>query len=452
MINNYLIEFSLALILLIFTFFHFYKRYNNRKSIILIDVAIWTTGLAFGLSPFIYVFNGGSFKDNIIDVILSYLGIFLFIFGLNIVSKINNRIRKKFNEPNYFTFLPRLVNSISTKEVFFFYSFFFITRLYIAIEYNLFVSGSGTEATILNLPYSIVLIRDLIDLFGYASIVWAVSVLLMRKNKLLFPSLIIIIESLFMFFQGRRQIIFLFFIVFFVFIVSGYRLRIKYFIYAIIILFIANTVIFPSFLIFRDYYSFDNTRTNIIDDIAYNLNLTLSTPQDSYNYAQNIKVRVYINEWNISIIKKSGIYGGLNGNVFLLSAYWVIPKIFFQNKYSNITPENLINTYSFNYQYDSPENLPGYGFADFGLLGGLLYGIMFGLILLLVEKIAVRLSNKFGYASLLLMSSFIFVAFSVEQGLISVFAMIRSSIIIVIILAFIKMISNTLNINAKIKL
>jgi hypothetical protein len=440
MSERYTIEFALAIILITITFYHFYKRYKKPKTIILNDVAIWLTGFAFGFAPFVFVYSGGSFQENkIIDVIMSYLGIFLFLFGLYIVGKLNlssNRSNK--NKENYFSSFKEIVTKISTKEVFFFYSLFFIIRLYIGIEYNLFVSGSGTEANILILPYMIVLLRSFIDLFLYTSIVWSISILLVKKKFLILPFLIILSEFLISFFQGRRPILFLIFSAFFVFIVLGYRINKQWFAFVVILLFLANTLIFPDFLMFRNYYSSDPNKTNLIDDIAYNLKLTFMTKQNTYDYLENIKVRSYINDWNIPIIAKSGIYNGLHGNIILLSASWIIPKFLFPNKYSIISPEYLINVYAGNYNTDSPENLIGYGFADFGLLGALIYGVMFGIILFLVEKLAIKIKDKQKYASLLLISSFIFVAFSVEQGLISVFSMLRSALIVFVILALLK--------------
>lgn len=447
MIDRYILELTLSSVILLITYNFIIRGYKHPNCLTLNDIAIWTTGLAFGIAPFIYIYNGGIFQDNnLLDVFLSYFGILLFIYGLKITRFKNFEISHlKSFKGSYFSSLNEIVNNISKEKIILIYLLFFIIRLYIGVKYELLVSGSETEDRILSLPYEIIIIRSIINFFIFPSMVWSATQIVNKKKLTFVPSVILFSEFIQMFFQGRRQILFLFFVFLFVSIVLTKKIKKRLIIWTAIIAFVFITIISPSFLIFRNLYLDNQNKINSVDNVLYNLPLLFSTNNNSELNKENLRIRSYINDWNLKIIERSGIFDGLNGKVFLLSAYWIIPRFLLPNKYSTITPEFLINRFSNNQITDSPENLVGYGFADFGLIGSLIYGMTFGIILSFVENIANRFKDRLKFMSLSLISVFMFTAFSVEQSLISVFAVLRSALILFVLYHLAKIPFNWIN-------
>ena len=439
-LSRELVEFSLAGLLVTLVSFHFIKLLNNRRSITLIDISVLITGISFGLAPFILISSGGYFpKAEIMDVASSYFGIVLFIAGLLIIKKFFLEPSQK--EINLQALLKK-VNSINTKQAFFFYALYFIIRGIYALNYGIFMSGSATADRIISLPYYLFVARSLLDIIIFGILLWSITKTLYNRKLELIPFLIILIESLLIFFRGRRQMLFLLFLFLYIYLLLGYRIRLKVLIPSIIVLIFLLNILFPVFISFRETTAMYSQSGDIIKDYKTSYYLLSRTGIDADNYESNIATRVYINNWNTNILSKSSLTEGLNGQAMLMSIFWVIPRPMLPFKSSLKDPELLIN-YHFGLSLkDSPSNWPAYGFADFGLIGALFYGIILGIILFLFQKFAVSNLKKYPFFSFIIIGSFAFLAFFIEESPVAIFSVIRDSFFLFIIFYIMRIFRN----------
>lgn len=429
-----LLEFSLGGTLLLIVFWQFKGSLKNRKDITLIDISIWITGTSFGLAPFVLYLYGGQFPEaKLTDVFLSYLGIILFISGLVIIKKY---FKKTFRVNKSLYDILINVNNINSKQVLVLYSVFFIVRAVFAFSYGIFSSGTATIERMQSLPYYLIVSRSLLDLVFWGCIFWSFVKILSDKKLTLLPSLILIIEILLIFFRGRRQMLYFVFLFVYIYILLGYKINFKVLIPTAALIIILVNIIFPYFLIFREISLGSRNNFDLLENYSYSYYTLLRTGIDKYHYEKNIADRVYINTWNIDIVSKSSLFSGLNGQALFSSIIWVIPSPLFPYKSLLKEPEYLIN-YNFGLSLrDSPSNWIGYGFADFGLLGGLFYGLLLGLVLSLMKSFANFNLKKFPLLSFIILGSVSFIAFFIEETPVATFSVIRDIILLYFIFNF----------------
>ena len=427
-ITRELIEFVFGGLLVSFVSIHFLRNLRTRNNITLIDISVWITGISFGLAPFILILSGGYFPEaKIIDVVFSYFGIFLFVTGLLIIkSYFFKRSSYSFNLQN----LLKKVNTVSTRQVFFFYTTFFVIRLIFAFDYGIFASGSATSERMSSLPYLLFVSRSLLDLTFFGILLWSITKTLYNKRLFLLPSLIIFIETLLIFFRGRRQMLYILFLFLYIYILLGYRVNLKLLVPSVLLLIVLFNIVFPIFISLRETTVKFTSSGDIVKDYQTSYYLLSKTGVDKDFYERNVAQRVYINNWNINILSKTTLLEGLNGEALAMCILWVVPRPLLPFKGALKDPELLI---SYTYQLsvkDSPSNWPAYGFADFGLLGSLIYGILLGIILLLFQRFAYNIFNKHPFFSFVIIGSVSFLAFFIEESPVAVFSVIRDSFIL----------------------
>lgn len=429
-----IIEFFLGGILLLIVLWQFRYSLKNRKDISLIDISIWITGTSFGLAPFVLFLYGGQFPTaKLTDVFMSYFGIVLFVTGLLFINK---KFQKTFRKNKSLSDILTKVNNINPKQVLVFYVVFFIVRAVFALEYGIFSSGTATAERMQSLPYYLFASRSLLDLVFWGCIFWSIVKILHDKKLTLLPSLIMLIETLLIFFRGRRQMLYFVFLFIYIYILLGYRINFKLLISSAAVLVILVNIIFPYFLSFREISLGSKNDLDLFENYTYSYNILSRSGIDKYYYEKNIADRVYINSWNIDILSKSSLFNGLNGQAMLLSIIKVIPSPFLPSKGLLKDPEYFIS-YNFGLSLeDAPSNWPAYGFADFGLLGGLIYGLLVGLVLFLMQYFAHYNFKRFPFFSFIIFGSVSFLAFFIEESPVAVFSVLRDTILLYFIFNF----------------
>lgn len=427
-LSREILEFFSGGILLLIVIWQFNLSLKNRKDISLIDISIWITGASFGLAPFVLFLYGGQFPEaKLTNVFLSYLGIILFIAGLLIVKKY---LKKSFRKNISLADTLIKVNNINPKLVLIFYLAFFIVRAVFAFSYGIFSSGTATAERMQALPYYLFVARSLLDLVFWGCIFWSFVKILYGKKLTLLPSLILMIEILLIFFRGRRQMLYFVFLFIYLYIVFGYRVNFKILIPAAAVIVILVNIVFPYFLSFREISLRSNSNLELLENYSYSYYTLSQSGIDKYYYEKNIADRVYINTWNIDILSKSSLLDGLNGQAMFSSIIWIIPSPFLPFKGLLKDPEYLINYKLGLSMQDSPSNWPAYGFADFGLLGGLIYGLLLGLVLYLLQSFAHYNFKKFPFLTYVILGSVAFIAFFIEETPSAFFSVTRDIILL----------------------
>lgn len=195
-------------------------------------------------------------------------------------------------------------------------------------------------------------------------------------------------------------------------------------------------IIFPLFISLREASLSTSQTGDVLSDYQSSYYTLSRTGIDKQYYETNVAQRVYINNWNIDILKKSSLADGLNGQALAMCIFWVVPRPLLPIKGTLKDPEFLINA-SFGLPLtDSPSNWPAYGFADFGLLGGFIYGVILGLLLLAFQYFAQFNFKKFPFFAFIIIGSVTFTAFFIEETPVAVFSVLRDTFLLYFIFNF----------------
>lgn len=410
---------------------------KNRSSITLIDISIWITATTFGLAPFVLILYGGQFPEaNLLDVLMSYLGIIFFVLGLLVIKKYFN---KSLNKNLSLADIIKKINNVNPKQVLLFYSIFFIVRAIFAFNYGIFSSGSATTERMESLPYLLFASRSLLDILFWGCILWSVVKVLSDKKLTLLPAIILIIEIFLIFFRGRRQMLYFVFLFLYIYLLLGYKFNFRIIIPSTIIIIILINIIFPLFLSFREISLGISKNSDLLENYSYSYYLLSQTGVDRSYYERNVAQRVYINTWNIDLLSKSSLVDGLNGQALLSSILLVVPRPLLPFKGTLKDPEYLIN-YNFGLELsDSPSNWPAYGFADFGLLGGFFYGLILGYLLYLFQLFAKLNFKRHPFIAFTILGAASFIAFFIEESPIAIFSLLRDAILLYFIFNFLNL-------------
>lgn len=430
------LDLTCAGFLLLFTSFHILHSIKLYPKLSIIDISIWMTGITFGLAPFVVIIYGGSLPNFGAGLIIAtYFGIFLFILGLMLSKKI-------LYEPDYFTirenrliYIIQNFNKIITiKNLILIYIFIWSVRLTYAFVFNISISGTDTTKRILEVPYIFIILNDFSNIMRFTILFWAISYIFSNRRISLLPIILNLSETLYMFFMGRRQMLFVLFLLIFIYISLGYKIKPKRLLPFILLSLLFLLYIFPFFLSLRDVADshLKDKNKSTINLISQSYQEVISSKLKKSNYKKNVIYRAYIIRWSMQILNQSRIFNGLGGFALGDCILWSVPKFMNPGKYNTLDPEQLINAKFSLPMIDSPSNWPAYGLADFGLVGSFFYGFLLGSILILIYKLAIKLFHRYPIISVTLISSFMFEAFIIEQSPILLFKYLRANIILFI--------------------
>lgn len=427
-------ELLLGIILLTISTIHFTVHHKKGSSICLSDVAFWMIGITFGVAPIIMIIFNQPFYDFDESVIfMAYTGVLLFMFGLVLSKQI---WFKKFikKNPNKNKIIFDGLRQISERHIKQSYISTIVIRFIMAFIYGIFISGTATAERVASLPYYIFVLRSLLDLTLFGILLWSFAKILKNKKFTVLPSIIIIIETAYLFLRGRRLLLFSLFMFLFVYLALGNKLnkKIVFFTFIIFIFFVSTA--FPFFLSFRNFFlGGGQLAGGLFESFTYSIETAYRTGIDKYSYQENIATRLYIMGWSMDIINKTGLYSGLYGIALLSNIIWAIPSFIMPLKGSLVNPEALINfTFALN-PVDSPSNWIAYAFADFGLVGSFFYGFIFGSLLSAADFITFKVSRLYPLLAFIIFGSFLYLSFMIEEMPASTFTIIRDCTILFVI-------------------
>lgn len=428
------LELLFGIILLTISTIHFAIHQKKGSSLCLSDAAFWLIGLTFGAAPIIMIiFNQPFYHFNDSVVLMAYTGVLLFMLGLMLSKRIWLKKFLKVN-PNKNRIILAGINRISQNNIIKLYLLTLTIRIIMALAYGMFISGTATPERVTNLPYYIFIFRSLLDLILFGILIWSFGQILKSKKFIGLPSIIIIIETAYLFLRGRRLLLFILFMFVFVYLSLGNHLNKKTVLSTVLIFIVLVSIVFPFFLAFRNFFLGEGQLVGgLFESFTFSLENAYIGGIDKYSYQENIATRLYIMGWNMDIINKTGLYSGLYGKALFSNISWAIPSFILPFKGSLVNPESLINlSFGLN-PVDSPSNWLAYAFADFGLAGSIFYGFIFGSVLSVADFISFKISRLYPLLALVILGSFLYLSFIVEEMPMATFTFIRDCIILFII-------------------
>jgi hypothetical protein len=312
-----------------------------------------------------------------------------------------------------------------------------LLRLYLTFSYGyLFILDSDIAQ---NFPYWIVVLRFIVEFLCFGCLWWAsVSVWKNQNNKYIASS-ILLLEFIFSFTRGRREMFFIFFVIF----ICGYlvkgkiseKLKIKFSVLCIILV----LIIFPIYHQFRVDYS--SLKSGNAFERAYNglFFESINTQNAKEQYRSNLSERpLNIVRSICEILEKEEDASPMYGKAIFSTFENVIPRVFFPDKINQLIPKNSVQNY-FNISiYDCAATWLFYGCADWGVLGGLIMGLFFGFILALFERIALKIRTDSLFTSYCILITCLYLAVSVEMEPMNAYTAFRNILIVYIVSKYFK--------------
>lgn len=442
-----ILEFLFASLLILWGIYELYILIKTPQKLKLVNIILIVLCFSFGISPYFALYYGYIFqKYSFIVTIITYSGIFLFILGLKLSTKI-----KIFNKDNgnsdslKFTSIFENYNQINTKLISLLLMISFILRLTYLLDNNLFFYGDDSDIywrRMEHINYVWIIVNSFVIVVQYSILMWAFLVIVNKDKKYSgFLVYTIILAHFFFSFQSRGYL-FLMLVFYFTALISQKRITRKIlfkFILAILFFFI---LLSPFITNLRSNFKV-NRSGDFFSVISTSLQKVFEQKEGTiyYNYRANISSRIYIVRWNKYLIQSQENKGYLFGSVLITSFFQVIPKVLLLNKYSLTPAENLYKTKYNLINTDMSENLPYLSYTDFGLLGNLLYGILFGIIYNLIDLKARKYGRKSKIIGIVLISGVLWPILLFETTFVAIFASLRDTILLVTILIILKKLS-----------
>lgn len=441
------LEFLLASLLTLWGIYELYILIKTPQKLKLVDIILIILCLSFGISPYMAFYYGHIFQDYSLTVtIITYAGIFLFILGLKLSTKIKIFSKENDNLDSLkFTSIFENYKQINAQLISLLLIISFILRLTYLLDNNLFFYGDDSDIywrRMEHINYAWIIVNSFVIVVQYTILMWAFLIIINKDKKYSrFLVYTIVLTHFFFSFQSRG---FLFIMLVFYFMALIIQKRItrkilyKYILATLFFFFIIS----PFITNLRNNFKVERSG-NFFSVISTSLLKTFEQKKGTIynNYRANISSRIYIVRWNKYLIQRQESHGYLLGSVLTTSFFQVIPKALLLNKYSLTSAEylykkkyNMINT-------DISENLPYLSYMEFGLLGNLLYGILFGIIYNLIDLKARKYGRKSKIIGIVIISGVLWPILLFETTFVAIFASLRDTILLVTILIILKKLS-----------
>jgi len=400
-VDSTLYELLFASLLLFFAFFKANKLIRNIETLDFIDISIFMTIIFFGLGPWIcFYYRGYSLPSEKIFILFkAYFAVAVFIIGL-MIAKL--QIKRGAVTGNLLSNLQRASLNLNIVHIVISFCLIYIIRAIINIKYGaLFSLTAGVEPV--HIPYWINSIRILINSISYGLIFMAASYFRAGNNlKNSMCLSLLLIEMFYSILQGRRWVLIAVIALGIVMTVREKKISPKTALFGIGSIFVLSLLIFPFFINLRHTFQYE-IKAHTTKDVASSLYSSVTTvvsdmgrDRNSISYKKNMEMRALFQiRWICWIIaKQEASHNLMLGRSVITSIINAIPHALFPYKKNYLDPELTVSKHYHMLLVDLSGNWPGYGLADFGLIGCLLYGILLGKSILLFEKIGSMYLNK----------------------------------------------------------
>lgn len=381
------------------------------------DIAIIFCGIFFGLGPWI-AFYYGNWKfiqnphvpiESPAILLSSYVVIILYITGLWLAKKClvfaNKLLQQRLQHKNITQTTPKQILSIldifgrfadiKCRYVVIAAVSIWLLRVMIGVKYGIWFSGTARAENVASQPYVIIVLSSLARTISIGCLAWSAACFWKEIRPLArFAGTSILIAELFwMFLSGRRFILVWFAFFFLGFLASGRKLKPKYLIIFILIIFIIAQFLFPFFMAVRDtYYRYPPLRElrqmNPILRLNKAILLTIKNGDDSAvkRYRENMSFRpLWPRSFISNIIAAQKNNSTLKGKALLRSMIYVIPSAIYSQKTKLLATEQLIQNHYNHKVTDTASSWPAIGCADFGICGGLIAAFVVGIWITIIR-------------------------------------------------------------------
>jgi hypothetical protein len=415
-------------------------RFRRVWSITMLDVAILMTSIFFGLGPLVaFVYAHGHLIEVDQSVLVQgYAGVLLFMFGIWIVRWVTARPAVADTEHGEALVLGRASESILRLSdvnlilVIIAWLFVWGVRFLIASKWGMLFSGTQTLERELALPYGIVVLRTMSGVLASGIIMWSGVTLFTSLTKRL-PALIFVLsEGIYVFTQGRRELLLLAMSLGVAFFAVKGRLMARHVILWGLAVFFVWAIALPAFFAMRNELLNRQSGNPVVDVIDAFSNYLNSNARDleERQYDRNLAKRPLIINFNLRIAGDQEIQGVMWGRAILASTAWSMPRFILPLTEKGEMSEQTIQRFYGMKLEDTSMNWPAAGTADFGLFGTFAYGILFGVSITVIEALTPKIGRRYPFTAACFIGVLLGLAFMVEQGPEAVWTAIRDVFVV----------------------
>lgn len=365
-------------------------KLKNSTYLLLPDVMIVFSIFYFGLAPLVsYYYGYGRLLESpwtTQDILLGYSCIFLFLISMALGSRVfrfNALFKPSFtsegrNSP--ILFFARSAGEIKTVWILGALVVTWSMRL-IQLKYGGGVSGMDTVDVMLSIPYPVVILRQLFSPLYILVIIYSTLKVLhpTRKNYLFI--LVLILEFLFLAFQGRRDLLFLTMFCGFTYFSIYKKINWKLLGFCSLGAVFIFTVYSKIFLPFRAVARAETNSiysSNIVDFISQGIKGALAQDKEKTDegFKKNMMLRPRANnEWIFTIVSSVGPMGAAHGESTFHAIMSALPRILRPPKYW-LDHASIIQAHLGLEDFDAADNYVANGYFDFGIPGVIAFGFI----------------------------------------------------------------------------
>ncbi len=392
--------FVLALPVLLIGAFSFFKLMKARQ-VNLLRVLVVAFALHFGLVP-LYAFSmewlAGSWLYTAEEVWAAYLNNYAFLGGLLLVLFLYDlsakRFRRSWSIPALLEFQYQSISPLRAGA-------YFLVVMGFLLGYNIYFGythyASGSLERNLSVPYPMVVLKSFATIFVFGLMGYGALHLIRGKKWMLLGVLLLSSNILLDWYARRNYVYAIVVLVLFKLLLDHFRIRLSQVLVVGVGAFLLLQVFFPFLYVFRlltaeaAHAKKDATDINRIYEQSQGARGYLIGKEEDANvaYRANSIAR------NIELMKLPGEEGRyMNGLLFASQVAMVVPRALnpakIETSGKSLSPERMVLFFYGRKEFDLSDNLPIYGFLEFGYLGALLVGLLQGLLLVVFEWFAFR--------------------------------------------------------------
>ncbi len=422
------------------------RAYLAPERMNLFDLALLFYGIYFGFGPWVAFFYGGGTlpQEPAWLLVYSYTIIISFLFGLWLIGAASgipwNRYTAEPADENRFgiaTFIQRY-QQIGWTPILITVGFVWTIRLIRALSYGMWISGSSQLENMLSMPYYFVIFDQFAVVFAFGYLLWSSVTLWVSKGVTprMFSLCILACEFGWAFLRGRRWMLLWLVFVFFGFLASGRKIRLKHLLVAVFMLAFSVTSLFPLFFSFRHiYFSEKFTSDNPIEKsgdailMAFEERNQVLDESLAYNMSTRpLGCREFICRIREGLDKRPPMMG----KALVSSIVYTIPSALYPKKYKQLAYEQSVQDYYRLPLHDTASNWPAAGCADFDLAGGVIAGLIVGIWIVTMQWWALQLMGRHPIISLVLFGTMLATLIQVEAPPTVLWAIPRNILILLI--------------------
>jgi len=282
---------------------------------------------------------------------------------------------------------------INTVTLIGFYGLSLFVRFWVLIKYGLGFSGTFL-AQVQTLPYFVLSVWVIFSGLGRSFIFICVARLLYRRPPKSWTMIILLIELLWTFTQGRRPMFAAALLIMFALVAKQGKIRFKHILLGVVLAILSWQFVFPFFYFMRrEWVSGERFLPRII------ARATVSSVADRDIYTAVLRTRLYALKLNYLVAHqlRSGT-PKLNGEFLKNAVLTAIPSAIFPQKRLYVRGADVVLNerlaLGFPKGQDLATDIEVFALADFGWMGGFIYGALFVAVIRFVEKIIKLLSHR----------------------------------------------------------